>query len=316
MCGLAHYFESEGLSTILVGFVREHIEVIRPPRSLFLDFPMGRSMGKPNDPEFQKKVIRAAFELLEASRGPVIEDFPEIIPVKEGRMGYALPPELVLSVSDIGDVDVIPSEVRNEMEALRPDYAAAIAARGRTTVGASGLAIEELAPFVASFLDGEIPKSPRKGMPAIPLLKLVVEDLEAYYTETRTHRDSIDDLELMGEWFWEKTKAGRLLYYLKLYLSPPKIRLCFRSSRCPLWHLVFGLRVRCQERLQQVGKTKTTLSKMDTRLRISGLRISYLYLIYELLLLRITATRWQNVYIAMIQDFNDGQFQVYDPELV
>ena len=33
-------------------------------------------MGKPNDPEFQKKVIRAAFELLEASGGPVIEDFP------------------------------------------------------------------------------------------------------------------------------------------------------------------------------------------------------------------------------------------------
>ena len=55
---------------------------------------------------------------------------------------------------------------------------------------------------------------------------------------------------------------------------------------------------------------------MDTRLRIAGLRISYLYLIYEFLLLRITATRWQNVYIAMIQDFNDGQFQVYDPELV
>ena len=52
-------------------------------------------------------------------------------------------------------------------------------------------------------------------MPAIPLLKLVVEDLEAYYTETRTHRDSIDDLELMGEWFWEKTKAGRLLLLLE-----------------------------------------------------------------------------------------------------
>ena len=55
---------------------------------------------------------------------------------------------------------------------------------------------------------------------------------------------------------------------------------------------------------------------MDTRLRISGLRISYLYLIYEFLLLRINATRWQNVYIAMTQDFNDGQFQVYDPEQI
>ena len=45
--------------------------------------------------------------------------------------------------------------------------------------------------------------------------ELVVEDLEAYYTETRTHRDNIDDLELMGKWFWEETKAGRLLLLLE-----------------------------------------------------------------------------------------------------
>ena len=55
---------------------------------------------------------------------------------------------------------------------------------------------------------------------------------------------------------------------------------------------------------------------MYIRLRIDALRISYLYLIYELLLLRITATRWQNVYFPMTKDFKDRQFQVYDPELV
>lgn len=55
---------------------------------------------------------------------------------------------------------------------------------------------------------------------------------------------------------------------------------------------------------------------MDIRLRIAALRISYLYLIYELLLLRITATRWQNVYFPMTKDFKDRQFQVYDPDLV
>ena len=55
---------------------------------------------------------------------------------------------------------------------------------------------------------------------------------------------------------------------------------------------------------------------MYIRLRIAALRISYLYLIYELLLLRITATRWQNVYFPMTKDFKDRQFQVYDPEIV
>ena len=215
MCGLAHYFESEGLSTVLVGFVREHMEAIKPARGLFLDFPMGRGMGKPNDPEFQKRVIHAAFDLLDAGAGPVLEDFSEVIPVRDGRMGYALPPELVLSTNDIGDVDELLATVQVEMDALLPDYKAAVVARGRTTVGASELEIKDFAPFVAEFIRGEIPKSPRKGLPAIPLLKLVVEDLEAYYTETRTHRDGIDDLELMGKWFWEETKAGRLLLSLE-----------------------------------------------------------------------------------------------------
>ena len=75
MCGLAHIFESQGFSTVLVGFVKEHIEIIKPPRALWLNFPMGRPLGKPNNAEFQKKVIRTAFDLLEKSSGPVLDDF-------------------------------------------------------------------------------------------------------------------------------------------------------------------------------------------------------------------------------------------------
>ena len=82
VCGLAHIFESQGFSTVLVGFVKEHIEIIKPPRALWLNFPMGRPLGKPNNPEFQKKVIRTAFDLFEKSSGPVLDDFSEIIPVK------------------------------------------------------------------------------------------------------------------------------------------------------------------------------------------------------------------------------------------
>ena len=130
-------------------------------------------------------------------------------------MGYALPPELVLNTDDIGDVDELVASVSKEMDALRDDYEAAVLSRGRTTVGASHLRIDDLAPFIARFIRGEIPKSPRKGLPAIPLLKLAVEDLEAYYTETRTYRDKIDNLELMGSWFWENTSAGRLLLSLE-----------------------------------------------------------------------------------------------------
>ena len=212
---LANYFESQGFTTVLVGFVREHIAAVKPPRALWLNFPMGRPLGKPNDPDYQLKVIRAAFSLLDKSSGPVLEDFPDVIPVKDGRMGYALPVELVIAKDDIGDVDQLVGEIESEMDALLVPYEAAIAARGRTTVGASELPIQEFVPFIAEFVKGNNPKSPRKGLPPVPLLKLVVEDLAAYYTEARTHRDDIDDIELLGKWFWEETKAGVLLLWLE-----------------------------------------------------------------------------------------------------
>ena len=215
MCGLAHYFESEGFATVLVGFVREHIEAIKPARALWLDFPMGRPMGRPNDPAYQNKVIRAAFELFDAASGPVLEDFPDVIPVRDGRMGYALPPEFVLATSDIGDVDALLAEVQGEIDALRPAYDAAVTARGRTTVGASELEVSGLAPHIAAFVKGGKPSSPRKGLSPIPALKLVIEDLQAFYTEARTHRDGIDDIELLGRWFWEESKAGRLILCLE-----------------------------------------------------------------------------------------------------
>ena len=201
MSVLAHYFEAAGFATVLVGFVREHIESIAPPRALWLDFPMGRPLGKPNDPSFQLSVIRAAFSLLDAPSGPVPKDLPEVIPVRDGRMGYALPVELVVPIDEVGDIDALLAQVQLEVESLRADYDSAIAFRGRTTVGASEAAIEALAPYIAAFAKGEKPKSLRKGMAPVPFLKLAVEDLTAYYTEARTHKDNIDDFEVLGKWF-------------------------------------------------------------------------------------------------------------------
>lgn len=212
---LANYFEAAGLSTVLVGFVREHMQAIKPPRALWLNFPMGRPMGKPNDPDCQLRVIRAAFELLALTSGPVLKNFFDVIPVTDGRMGYALPDELVVTKGDIGDIDKLAGQVEAEIETLRVSYEAAVIARGRTTVGASELLVKEFVPYIAAFVKGEKPDSPRKGVPPIPLLKLVVEDLAAYYTEARTHRDSIDDIELLGKWFWEESIAGRLVLCLE-----------------------------------------------------------------------------------------------------
>ena len=52
-----------------ISLVRENAESMRPPRSLWVSFSLGRPLGVPNDSQFQHRVIAAALNLLS-----VIED--------------------------------------------------------------------------------------------------------------------------------------------------------------------------------------------------------------------------------------------------
>src|SRR5213596_1454366 len=47
-----------------ISMVREHTEKVKPPRALFVPFPFGHAMGRPNDPVLQHRVLRAALDLL------------------------------------------------------------------------------------------------------------------------------------------------------------------------------------------------------------------------------------------------------------
>ena len=76
MSGLAHYLEREGLATVIVALVREHIVSMRPPRSLWVPFELGRPFGPPGDSEMQLRVLRAALALLDRPASlPLLEDF-------------------------------------------------------------------------------------------------------------------------------------------------------------------------------------------------------------------------------------------------
>ena len=55
---MAHYIEEEGLATTQISLVRLHTEKIKPPRALWVPYELGRPLGQPNDPEFQKRVLR------------------------------------------------------------------------------------------------------------------------------------------------------------------------------------------------------------------------------------------------------------------
>ncbi len=46
------------------------MERVKPPRSAFVNFPLGRQCGKPNDPELQKSILKDALDLLTTATRP------------------------------------------------------------------------------------------------------------------------------------------------------------------------------------------------------------------------------------------------------
>ena len=78
MSGLAHFLEDEGLSTVVVALIREHVVKMSPPRALWVPFEMGRPFATPNDVELQQRVLKAALALLdEPTSEPLLQDFAE-----------------------------------------------------------------------------------------------------------------------------------------------------------------------------------------------------------------------------------------------
>ena len=48
---------------MLVSTGRDLTELVCPPRSLFVNFPMGNPFGPPNQPDYQRQILRTALEL-------------------------------------------------------------------------------------------------------------------------------------------------------------------------------------------------------------------------------------------------------------
>jgi len=76
--------EKSGISTVTLTFTRELIELVKPPRVLFLKFAPGKPLGHPGDKKMQQDIINAGFELLqrEISSMTIVD-----LPVKLSQLG-------------------------------------------------------------------------------------------------------------------------------------------------------------------------------------------------------------------------------------
>ena len=74
---VARVIEESGIPTVLVSTGRDLTAQVRPPRSVFVNFPMGNPFGRPDDHQQQTGILLDALRLVEtASEGGVLTDLP------------------------------------------------------------------------------------------------------------------------------------------------------------------------------------------------------------------------------------------------
>ena len=67
---IARALETAGISTLAMSSALDITQAVRPPRSVFLNFPLGHQTGKPHQPELQRRILRDAFHALETITDP------------------------------------------------------------------------------------------------------------------------------------------------------------------------------------------------------------------------------------------------------
>ncbi len=214
MSALGHYLEEEGIATVAISLIRPQTEKTKPPRALWVPFELGRPFGPPSDPAFQKRVILAALQVLEREKGPVlIEDFPDDDP--RGRPDPAWHPPFIPAGIAAGSDGSLAARLVAEIVLLRDAHQRWVAQHGRTTVGLSGLPISECARYVADWLRGTAPASPREGFSAPLMLRFAVDDVKAYCLEAAAAEIAKPSSRQLGDWFWNETAAGATIHALR-----------------------------------------------------------------------------------------------------
>lgn len=218
MSTLAHVFEAQGLATIALGSQRKQIEGTAPPRGLWCDFPLGRPLGRPDDAEFQHRVLAHAFSLLDATE-PTVEVFAESIDDDGTEMlACPLPPR--------HDPNAHPAV--DEARGLRPAYDRAVERYGNR-IGTGRVVDADQITEVITALSRIAEGTPWKeaGLTGIPAR--VAQDLRGYYEMAALGLSDHAPPAWAGtRWFLDRTEAGAVLLAAREAMKAAEVK-------APVW---------------------------------------------------------------------------------
>ena len=180
---------------------------MRPPRSLWVSFSLGRPLGVPNDAQFQHRVIAAALNLLERDRGPILEDYP----VNAPEVSRETVPACPVSFPKADNSSNWQSRLAGELSSLKPWYELGRRRRGgRTLACVSDLSIEENLHKLGEYLDLN-----RLPINELHWFKQAIEDAKVFYLEAMTAQPGNHDQMQVDQTLWRETQlgAGLFLFY-------------------------------------------------------------------------------------------------------
>jgi D-proline reductase (dithiol) PrdB len=67
---VARHVEAAGIPTLCMSSALDITRSVNPPRAAFLDFPLGHTTGKPDQPELQRRILVDALSSFEAMTVP------------------------------------------------------------------------------------------------------------------------------------------------------------------------------------------------------------------------------------------------------
>lgn len=180
---------------------------------------LGRPLGVPDDPTFQRKVLLAALRLFEMRAGPVLREFVEEAPdvaLESPETGGACPVNFAAVQSAGEGTPAAAQALAQEISQLRPWHDLAVARRGGSSGGLSGLSAEAAAAFVLAFLSGQAPASHRPQQPFAQTLKQVCDDLRTFYEEAASVQPGALSPGALESWLYFGTVLGEVLRKLHL----------------------------------------------------------------------------------------------------
>ena len=187
--------------------IKEHAQKVKPPRMLSVPFNFGHTLGLANNPDYQHKVLKATFDLLDRDNGPVLEEFESTFVSDVIVQGSQ-----TINVSQ--NLGVKPTD---EFNSFKANYEVWLKTNdGRSGVGLSTISWQDL-PNIIDFLEdytsGEVTDTNmRPTQYSVPhFIRYCVDDLKTFCFESKMGKQPNSQVNELHEWFWSKTAIGMLI---------------------------------------------------------------------------------------------------------